>query len=78
MNILILTNGYTAPIAGLGKMRELRSLSEKRITKAVRSELRARYGLREVTVSCSARLLTDGWHGRCKINGNPLQYKIPA
>jgi hypothetical protein len=77
MSILILTNGYKASLTGLGKIRGLRGLSEKRISKAVREELRKQFGMQNVRVSCAAKLFADGWHGCCEIGREALQFTIP-
>ncbi len=76
MSTLTVGNGYRATLQGLGRNRAIQELSQKRITKAVREELRQRYGLLNVEVTCTARLAQDGWHGSCKIYRESFDYKI--
>jgi hypothetical protein len=78
MSTLTVSNGYRVPLLRLGRNRAIQNLSQKRITKAVREELRQRYGLSNVEVCCSARLTSDGWRGSCKIHQEDLSYKITA
>ncbi len=78
MSILILDNGYRVSLPGLGKIRGLLNLSKKRVTIAVREELRRQYGFSYITVSCDAMLASDGWHGSCNICGEEFGYKIAA
>jgi hypothetical protein len=69
-------NGYSAAIAGLGKITAFAQLSEKRITKAVREDLRKKYGEPRVEVSCTA-LFRDGcWRGHCEIDGHQYECSI--
>ena len=63
---------------GLGKMRPLLSLSEKRVTKAVRDELRKRYGFDETEVACDAACFSNEWRGKCRIGGEPLTYTVSS
>jgi hypothetical protein len=74
MSTLTINNGYRASLVGLGKIRGLEKLSQKRITKAVREELRRNYGLSHVAVSCDATLASDGWHGSCTIHDKDFEY----
>jgi hypothetical protein len=69
-------NGYHATIPGLGKVRSLQRLSQKRITKAVREELRAQYGYAKVEVSCTSCFKDGHWEGSCAILGKPYIYDI--
>lgn len=78
MGMLIVANGYRTPLAGLGRNRSIRKLSQKRITKAVRQQLRERYGPPNVEVSCKAKLASDGWRGSCKIYQADFDYEIVA
>jgi hypothetical protein len=78
MNVFIVANGYRTSLPGLGRNRSIRSLSQKRITKAVREQLCEQYGLPNVEVSCTAKLASDGWHGSCKIYQADFDYKIAA
>ncbi len=78
MSTLTVSNGYRAPLLGLGRNRAIQNLSQKRITKAVREELRRHYGLSNVEVCCAAKLTSDEWRGSCKIHQEDLTYKIVA
>jgi hypothetical protein len=76
MNTLKVSNGYGVILPNLGKIRDLPSLSEKRITKAVRDELRKWYGPETVEVSCDATFHEGRWRGRCKIWGERFNYTV--
>lgn len=76
MSILVVGNGCQASVPGLGKIRGLQNLSQKRVTIAVREELRRRYGSPHVSVSCGATLTSDGWCGSCTIYGEKWRYKV--
>ncbi len=76
MTTLTVSNGYQASLPGVGKIRGLRNLTEKRVTKAVREELRRWYGFDDIEVTCEAALTAHGWEGRCKIHGEPLRFKL--
>ena len=76
MTFLIVQNGYSSELASLGKIKFFSELSEKRITKAVRESLRLKYGYLNVEVSCSACFVNGIWRGKCKVNGEELNYKI--
>lgn len=78
MSTLTISNGYRVPPLGLGRNRAIQNLSQKRITKAVREELRRHYGLSNVEVCCAAKLTSDGWGGSCKIYHEEFTYKIAA
>lgn len=73
---LKVTNGYSEELTGLGKIRPFCALSEKRITRCTRENLRAKYGYAAVQVSCSAAFDGTDWRGACEINGVPLQYRV--
>lgn len=75
---LHVSNGFRKNIVGLAKHREFSTLSQKRVTKCVREELRAAYGLDNVHVSCSAKFLGALWNGQCTINESKLTYVISA
>lgn len=75
MASLMVSNGARLAVPGLGKIRGLRDLSEKRVTKAVRNELRGQYGPPAAEVSCNAVPTPAGWRGVCKINGNEFSYE---
>jgi hypothetical protein len=74
MSTLVVGNGYQASLPGLGKIRGLLNLSRKRVTIAVRQELRRQYGLPYVIVSCEAALASKGWNGSCTIHGKKFEY----
>lgn len=76
MSKLSVSNGYQADLLGLGKIRPLLSLSAKRVTRAVREELRKRYGFDETQVACDAICSSSEWRGRCTIAREPLTYKV--
>ena len=61
---------------GLGKIKAFPQLSEKRITKAVREELRRKYGESRVEVSCTALFHEGCWRGRCEIDGSKYEYRV--
>jgi hypothetical protein len=76
MITLLVGNGYQTSLPRLGKIRGVLNLSQKRVTKAVREELRRQYGLPYITVSCAAALAVDGWRGSCKIHGEGFGFSI--
>lgn len=76
MGTLLVANGYRVDLPGLGKIGALLSLSEKRVSKAVRKELRDRYGFDAVEVACNPIRYSDEWRGTCKISGELFAYKI--
>lgn len=76
MSRLIVCNGYRADLPGLGKIRPLLSLSEKRVSMSVRSELRNRYGFDKVEVECKVVRSSNKWLGGCTIAGKPLKYEV--
>ena len=78
LSVLPVQNGYRAVIPGLGKIRVLEQLSEKRITKAVREELRSKYGEPKVEVSCTALFHDGHWRGCCEIDGRLYEYSVAA
>ncbi len=78
MNNLKVSNGYGVALPNLGKIRGLLSLSEKRITKTVRDQLRNWYGPENVEVSCDASFHEGRWRGRCKIWGEQLEYTVSS
>jgi hypothetical protein len=78
MPVLQVENGYRADIPGLGKIRVFAQLSEKRITRAVREELRRKYGEPKVEVSCTALFHKGHWRGRCEIDGRRYEYRVAA
>jgi hypothetical protein len=61
---------------GLGRNKPLSELSQKRITKAVRQALRAKYGLEAIACSCRAEIESGTWAGRCWIEGQEHVFKI--
>lgn len=76
MITLLVSNGYQTLLPQLGKIRGVLNLSQKRVTKAVREELRRQYGLPYVSVSCQAALAVDVWRGSCRIHGEDFGYSI--
>ena len=76
MSVLVVGNGYQASVCGLGKIRALQNLSQKRVTIAVREELRRHYGSPHVSVSCEATLISDGWFGSCTVHGAKYRYEV--
>ena len=78
MSTLKVSNGYRVILPKLGKIRDLGSLSEKRITKTVRDELRRWYGPENVEVSCDATFHAGRWRGRCKIWAERFNYTVSA
>jgi hypothetical protein len=76
MAVLKVGNGYQGNLMGLGVVTNLALLSEKRVTTAVRKDLRKHYGPENVEVSCGAKLAEGRWRGRCKIHYEPFAYEI--
>jgi len=76
MALLIVQNGFRTELPGLGKIKLISKLGEKRITKAVRKKLRSEYGILNVIVSCKADFFDKTWHGRCTINDVGYKYEI--
>lgn len=76
MALLSVQNGFRTELPGLGKNKLMSKLGEKRITKAVRENLRLKYGYLNVEVSCSAYFVNGIWQGKCKINNEVFNYKI--
>jgi len=76
MAFLIVQNEYSSKLPGLGKIRPFPELSEKRITKAVRKNLRSKYGDINVKVSCKAFFFEGMWLGECEIVGKKYKYEI--
>ncbi|MFW6124317.1 MAG: hypothetical protein ACOC5G_03765 [Acidobacteriota bacterium] len=75
MKKLIIGNLHQTEIPGLGKYTSFEDLSQKRITKAVRQNLRKEFGNESVTVSCTASFVNGLWRGTCIINGQ--EYNSP-
>jgi len=76
MPTLIVTNGFTEDLPGLGKITPFLALSEKRVTKAVRECLRHQYGFSAVEVSCEAHVEKNEWQGWCHISGEKWKYCV--
>jgi hypothetical protein len=76
MPTLTVGNGFTTPLAGLGRNQNFPTLSEKRVTKAVRGALRDQYGDDGVEVSCSAAFENGEWIGACEIAGRSETYSV--
>ena len=76
MPTLIVTNGWSHTIQGLGRNHPFPSLSEKRVTKATREALRWKYGFGQVRVSCAAEFESGVWRGCCWIGGQEHGYVI--
>jgi len=76
MAVLIVQNGYSSKLTGLGKIKPIYELSEKRISTAVRNNLRLEYGKINVKVPCNPSLLKGTWNGKCTIKGVEYNYEI--
>lgn len=76
MALLTVKNGFRTELPGLGKNKSISKLSEKRITTAVRENLRLKYGYSNVNVTCSANFLNGIWKGKCKIYNEWFNYEI--
>jgi hypothetical protein len=63
-------------LAGLGRNKSLLSLSEKRITKAVRETLRRHWPNARIWVSCAASIEEGNWRGACGIEDAEYDYWI--
>ena len=73
---LLVDNGWGCRLTGLGKVRPVFMLSEKRITNAARQALRRKYGHHNVEVTCRADLRGLVWYGQCEIGGKSYGYRI--
>ena len=73
---LVVMNTKAIDIPGLARHRAFDKLSQKRITKAVRDTLRAKYGTDNVEVSCTAVWKQGMWTGDCWINGEKCLYRV--
>jgi len=76
MTKLHVSNGYQADLPGLGGVSPLSTLSQKRVTTAVRSHLRKRH--RDVEVACKAEWHLCEWRGKCNVSGQELQYSVSS
>ena len=76
MPTLIVGNGWTTEISGLGKNQSFSTLSEKRVTKAAREALRAQFGQERVEVSCAAYFMRGEWVGTCKVDHHSQSYWV--
>lgn len=76
MAMLTVGDGFATEIPGLGRHQNFMNLSQKRVTKAIRSALRAQYGEARVEVSCEAVFADGEWVGACKIAGRPHRYHV--
>jgi len=73
---LVVMNTKDIDIPGLARHRAFDKLSQKRITKAVRDTLRAKYGTNNVEVSCAAVWKQGMWTGHGWINGEMCLYRV--
>ncbi len=76
MAVISVSNGYQSSLIGLGTVRSLLELSEKRITTVARKTLRKHYGPENVEVSGEAELVKNKWRGQCTVHGESLVYEI--
>ncbi len=76
MATISVSNGYQSSLIGLGAVRQLLKLSEKRITTVVRKTLRKHYGPENVEVCSQAELVSNRWRGECTVHGESLVYEI--
>ncbi len=76
MNTLTVASGHQAALRGLGKIRGLRNLSAKTVTKAVGDPLRKHYVSLKVEVSCTATPNASDCKGSCRIQGQKLDWRI--
>ena len=76
MPVLIVSNVCQQNIPGLGSLVPFSQLSEKRVTMAVRDNLKASFGPSNVEVSCSASFKGGSWRGHCLINGKHYSYTV--
>jgi hypothetical protein len=76
MATLRVSSGFVQILDGLGKIRDFRTLSEKRVTAFTREALRRKYGKAAIRVSCSANCEGSNWNGICWLNGKELNYCI--
>jgi len=76
MAVISVSNGYQSSLIGLGVVRQLLELSEKRITIVARKTLRKHYGPENVEVSCQAELVRNRWRGQCTVHNESLVYEI--
>jgi hypothetical protein len=70
------SNGFNAVLPGLGKNRNFKDLSEKRVTKCAREALRRQYGECLDFVSCDSTFVSLHWHGKFGVNGQQFTYII--
>jgi len=73
---LVIAKSEAIEIPGLARNRPFDELSQKRVTRAAREALRAKYGHHNVEVSCSAFLRNGIWIGQCSINGTKVPYQL--
>jgi hypothetical protein len=73
---LIVENGYSAGLHGLGSRKPFAQLGQERITKAVRAVLRRQFGIHGVEVSSEARFTNGNWRGRCIVFGLAWAYSV--
>jgi hypothetical protein len=72
----LLVNSRRYDLLGLGRNKAFQDLSKKRVTKAVRNQLRESFGHDKVKVSCEARFHRKEWTGVCRIGGEEFRYRI--
>jgi|GEM_PF-5542939 len=73
---IIIFNNTRHNISGLGSRMRIGNLAEKTITAAARKILRQHYPLQQLTVSCTATKVSEGWQGTYHINGAQRTYHI--
>jgi hypothetical protein len=76
MPTLMVGNGFSTEIPGLGKNQSFSALSEKRMTKAAREALREQYGPERVEVSFLAYFMRGEWVGECKVDQRSHSYRL--
>ena len=77
MPTLRVSNGFVVPLPGLGRVQQFARLSQKRVTRCVRDELRRAFSP-GVIVSCTASFVDGLWRGSCRIGGQSFVYSISA
>ena len=77
MPTLLVGNGFETALPGLGRNTEFSSLSEKRVTRAVRHALREQYGHDHVVeVSGTAYFMRGEWVGECRVDHQSHSYRV--
>jgi len=76
MNLRITSIDCSIDLPGLGKNKPFLKLSKKRITAAALEVLRNKYGCENVGVSCSPKIISGKWQGKCWIKQIEHQFII--